>query len=220
LGYILVDSIRGLDVTDFRAEDGGDAVTGPTFVISYKPADLTFVARNNPQNPHAFDYWYSIYAPGFNQPLEPIYYPEEGYTTFKYIEQGFEKWLSEVRSAIDEQLLPDLWAVASEQLSVNGSAATDEFTEEERRQLRLALRTFRLRLIETFCPDPEQLNVISERLDYLASAVDRLNKFDWKGVAVSTLIGISTTLTLDTEKGRQLYGLFQQALSGLLYLMR
>lgn len=40
---------------------------------------------------------------GFNQPLEPIHYPEEAYTT-KYIEQGFEKWLSEVRSAIDEQL--------------------------------------------------------------------------------------------------------------------
>jgi hypothetical protein len=35
--------------------------------------------------------------------LEPIHYPEEAYTT-KYIEQGFEKWLSEVRSAIDEQL--------------------------------------------------------------------------------------------------------------------
>jgi hypothetical protein len=48
----------GLDVTVFRAEDRGHAITGPTFVVSYKPAELTFVARNNPQNPHAFDYWY------------------------------------------------------------------------------------------------------------------------------------------------------------------
>jgi hypothetical protein len=125
--------------------------------------------------------------------------------------------------SIDEELLPDLWATISAELIASNSSETSrtaEFTEEERRQIKLGLATFRVRLIQTFKPNREQLRVISQQLDYLAAAVDRLNKFDWKGVALSTLIGISTALTLDTERGRQLYGLFQQALSTLLYLFR
>jgi hypothetical protein len=97
---------------------------------------------------------------------------------------------------------------------------TAHLTDEERRQLKLALATFRVRLVQTFKPNKAQLQVVSQQLDYLTAAVDRLNKFDWKGVALSTLIGISTALTLDTERGRQLYGPFQQALSTLLYLIR
>jgi hypothetical protein len=135
----------------------------------------------------------------------------------------FEHWLDrQIKTAIDEELLPDLWATAVEQLAGSGDSRAVEldFTPEEREQLKLALSTFRLRLIEEFHPTAEQLDAINEKLDYLKAAVDRLNKFDWKGVALSTLIGISTNLSLDTERGRQLYGLFQQALSAIQHLLR
>jgi len=81
------------------------------------------------------------------------------------------------------------------------------------------LLTFRLLVVENYHPDTEQLILISERLKYLEAAVDRLNSFDWKGVTISTLLSIAITLSLDTERGRQLYILFKQALSDLLHLL-
>jgi len=51
---------------------------------------------------------------------------------------------------------------------------TAHFTDEERRQLKLALATFRVRLVQTFKPNKAQLQVVSQQLDYLTAAVDRL----------------------------------------------
>jgi len=213
----------GLDIDDFTGEEDLTLPGIHRFVIHYKPAHLTFTAENDPENPHAFVCTYAIYAPDVD-PSPEGFYPDKDFAAFKYVKEVFERWLTaQVRTAIDEELLPDLWAAASEHLATTENypiSPAAEFTEEERRQLKLALSTFRLRLIETFSPDEEQLKVISRQVDYLVAAVDRLKKFDWRGVALSTLIGISTTLSLDTERGRQLYGLFQQALSSLLHLLR
>jgi hypothetical protein len=114
---------------------------------------------------------------------------------FQQLRQVFEVWLStQVCTAIDEELLPDLWAAAFEHLATTKHypiSPLAKFTEEERQQVKLALSTFQLRRIETFSPDEEQLKVISGHVDYLVAAVDHLKKFDWKGVAISTLIGIS-----------------------------
>jgi hypothetical protein len=79
---------------------------------------------------------------------------------------------------------------------------------------------FRLLIVKTFAPPANEMKVVNERLDYLKEAVDRLNRFDWRSVAMSTLIGISTALTLDTEKGRILFGLFQQAFSTVVHLLK
>jgi hypothetical protein len=226
--FFEVIQAAGLDVRDFMAEEKGPpAFDGPAFSIHYKPANLTFIAWNSSMGPHTFKCSLTSYAPpGFR--LEPkfIQYPDKGkdFVDFKEVRRVFDVWLSsQVRLAIDEELLPDLWAAASEDLATIEShpiSSVTEFTEEERQQLKLALSTFRLLVIETFRPDEEQLKVISQQVDYLVGAVDRLNKFDWKGVALSTLIGITTALSLDTERGRQLYGLFQQAFSALLHLLR
>ena len=64
------------------------------------------------------------------------------------------------------------------------SNASEDFINEERQQLNLAIAKFRLRLIETFNPTEEQLHGVSEKVNYLISAVERLNRFDWKGVAL------------------------------------
>jgi len=220
----LFDMIQtaGLNVSDFTGDEQPARMEGgPVFEICYKPANLTFTVRNSETDPHVFDYFCDIYAPGFSKPLDPYFYPEEGYTNFRGVQEGFKDWLSlQVRTAIDEELLSDLWATATHDLPAPNEPNTGRFTDDEWQQVKLALSTFRVLLIENFNPNEEQLEVVSQRLDYLSVAVNRLNKFDWKGVALSTLIGISTTLTLDTERGRQLYGLFQQAFSALMHLIR
>ena len=127
-----------------------------------------------------------------------------------------------VRSAVDEELLPDLWSeakAASESSSSNSFESHEVFTEDEKAKVKLAINNFRILLVQQFEPNPQQLASVNDQLEYLVAAVDRLNKFDWKGVATSTLIGISTALTLDVERSRHLYGLFQQAFSSVLRLL-
>jgi hypothetical protein len=100
-------------------------------------------------------------------------------TDFSETKKAFDTWLCDhVRTSIDEELLPDLWSTVSTTLIATNSSPrrrTAHFTDEERRQVKLALATFRVRLIQTFKPNKEQLHVVSQQLDYLASAVDRLN---------------------------------------------
>jgi len=216
----------GLNVGDFTTKEGIAESGDPTFIIHYRPANLTFTAVNRWSDPHHFYGYYTIYAPRtWKKRATEVDYQDEGdEIDFSETKKALDTWLSDhVRTSIDEELLPDLWATVSATLVTTTSSPhsqTAHFTDEERRQLKLALATFRVRLVQTFKPNKAQLQVVSQQLDYLTAAVDRLNKFDWKGVALSTLIGISTALTLDTERGRQLYGLFQQALSTLLYLIR
>jgi hypothetical protein len=213
----------GLNVGDFTAKEEILKRTRiREFIIHYCPANLTFTVGNPRNDPHLFHGRYTMYAPTVLKPQD-----KEGLlgiADFRETRRVFDEWLTKhVLVSIDEELLPDLWATISAEVIATNSSSTSRtanFTEEERRQLKLALATFRVRLVQTFKPNKAQLQVVSQQLDYLAAAVDRLNKFDWKGVALSTLIGVSTALSLDTERGRQLYGLFQQALSSLLHLIR
>ena len=46
-------------------------------------------------------------------------------------------------------------------------------------------------LIEEYKPTEEQLNSIEDRLKYLSDSTERLNKVDWQGVAISTIMSIS-----------------------------
>jgi hypothetical protein len=86
--------------------------------------------------------------------------------------------------------------------------------------LREALAVFEALIINTLSPDSEQLREIHSRLEYLANAVDRLNRFDWRGLALTTVIGVATTLSADTQTGRQLWGLFVQAMKSVGHLLQ
>ncbi|MCJ7807725.1 MAG: hypothetical protein MUP73_03255, partial [Dehalococcoidia bacterium] len=87
------------------------------------------------------------------------------------------------------------------------------FTDDEKHSLIMSVETLRLSVVNTFQPSDDQLKVIDGHLEYLKNAVDRLNRIDWRAIAVMTSIQIATVLTLDTEKGRLLLSLFEQAFS-------
>lgn len=88
-----------------------------------------------------------------------------------------------------------------------------------RSQIRISLQEFERLLILEFNPSEEELIQISEKLDYLSKAVDRLNRFDWKGLALGTFIGISTNLAIDTESGRKVFELLRQAFDAIVKLL-
>jgi hypothetical protein len=83
------------------------------------------------------------------------------------------------------------------------SEADDKFSKEQAHQVRVAWREFRARVEAEFHPSRERADAISSHLDCLSEAVGRLSTFDWRAVAVSTVMSIAVNLTVDTE-GRTL----------------
>jgi hypothetical protein len=217
-----LDAIRekGFTPTDFVAEEYVDGEL-PSFRIQFRDTKLFFVARNSPRGFHEFDCLFSGYSPGY--PTRGPY-PTGEYHGFDSILRRFRAWLArDVLIAMDEEMLPDLWTQVNRLpavLNAGPSEKHERFGDEERVQVRLALREFRALVSKVFSPSVDEQAVVDDQLTYLADAVDRLSRFDWRGVAINTLISMSVTLSLDTEKGRLLFGLFQQAFAAIGHLLR
>jgi hypothetical protein len=214
---------KGLDPRSFQTKE--TRIEGHSaFVLQLMNTPLKFIIRNSSDSYHRLDCSYSQFGPSF--PMSAYYPPLEGsWTRVDQVLVRFSKWLEDcVKPYLEELLEPDLW----EQVQLGGpiigtSKPREEdrlgFSADEAAQIRLAMKEFRLLVVKTFDPSQEEKEVIDARLDYLAEAVDRLNRLDWRSVAITTVISISITLSLDTEKGRILFGLFQQVFSRVLYLL-
>lgn len=229
----LLEAIRksGLDPTLFHAEEskpriklssstlisilqdlmGISKVATPIFTIKLKNTSFKFCVRHTSDSFDEFSYKYTTFMPG---------YPEMSWRKAKGIENllgGFNSWLSIwAEQYIQELQLPDLWTqIEIYKPLVNDTDITEEntsnFSEDEKDHLRHSIKEFRASVVESFNPPQAQIEFINGQLDYLSKAVDRLNRFDWRALAISTLIAIAINLSVDTEKGRLLFHIFQQA---------
>jgi hypothetical protein len=193
------------------------------FIITVRNSLLKFIARNNKLNRHELDCSYTRFLKNFPQ---AGYFPQSGWEDIEFVYTHFEKWLKEdLQDYLDEAITPDLWEQANFQRPLMSTAGfekqdTSNYSDEEKAQLRLALSEFRLLIAENFKPTEEQMHVIDERLDYVSSALDRLNRFDWKSILLSTTISISIALSLDTARGKLLFDLLRRVLSNVLYLLQ
>lgn len=137
----------------------------------------------------------------------------------------FKSWLGEVvKPYLDNISTPNLWHILEETRSrTKYELGTPEdfeaFSDEEKTQIRLSLNDFRLLIVENFNPNQEELKSVDARLEYLSDAIDKHNKFDWKGIAIATVINITIALSLNPEQGSQLFQLFKQIFSNVLYLL-
>jgi len=213
----------GLPLDAFHGEHSASDAR-PMFIVKYRSTPLLFQIRNSPDSPDSFECSYTRFDPAYKAPPMSHWEPKSGYFTFPQVLNKFRMWLkTDGLSAVEEELLPDLWARISstvKQMPTVGTELSSTFTFDEREQLKIALNTFERSLEQHFRPTSPQRDTVHEHLSYLRDAVDRLNRFDWRSVTMSTLISISVALGLDTEKGRQLFGLFQQAFTAVSHLLK
>ena len=216
----LLDTIsrEGFDPEQFSVEENSDH----RCKIAYQNSPLKFTAFNFTFSYHRFFCRFTPFAPDSREAKLP-----EGHTAFNIDElQGaFSEWLgTHLREYVDEQLEPDLWAQIEQQKSILGQSAPDEnerllFSEDEKVRLRLVLDQFRLLVARTLEPTQDETKIVEGHFAYLSEALDRLNRFDWKALLLSTTISISIALSLDTERGKQLFALLKQVFSGALHLL-
>jgi hypothetical protein len=233
-GFVDLIRTQGLDPTSFHVEDttttrqltDSETIEESLFTLQFMETHLKFVVTNHPFSLHDFAAHYTRF--GVGSPESPIIpYPDFTYPhNIDAVYRWFNDWLlHDVRVYIDEMTSPDLWAqIAQQRQLVTATSLTPHevsfFAEEEKPLLHASIRQFRLLVCKNFSPTQEQLKIIDERLDYLSKAVDRLNRFDWKGLALSIVVSISVNLCVDTDGGRKLLELFKQAFTGVLHLLQ
>ncbi len=220
---ILYEAIIG---ERFRPEDFDvreDVPKKGMFSLKLRGTPFAFFVRSSPTSYSEFDCSYVLLAPEF-----PVgeWVPGAGYASIDYIAATLREWLiRNVRPYLDEEVTPDLWEEAKGQAdfvraNLDSPGAREKFSEGEKQQILVSIEQVRLLIKEEFAPNEAELARVGLRLDYLGKAVDRLNRFDWKGVLLNTIIGISTALTLDTTRGAELLQLFKRAFSGVVQLLR
>ena len=126
----------------------------------------------------------------------------------------FCAWLDEVKRQSDA---PDLWALARQERRLLTSTADDidqnaPFTRTERELLARHLATIQEYTKKSFNLQAEHAAHVEAQLKYLAEAAERVGRFDYKNLVVSTLLNIVVTLGLDLDKAQKLYGLATQLL--------
>ena len=184
-------------------------------IIVHKNSNYMFIIRENNQAFDEFDCQFTYYAP--NQPLSD-FYPHSDFTSFDYILDIFKEWTSThlkkyIESSDDE---PDLWEnfkKRNESINFNKLEfeETSFFTEDENKQITLAINELKYLIKKNIVNTDEEQILVNNRLDYLIENTNRLNKFEWKSLLISTLISITISLTLDTEKGKLLFELLKKA---------
>lgn len=186
------------------------------FIVRVADTPLKFIITDTEDDFYKFNYSYTRFRPGF-----PISSSHE-IVHFGMVLLSFDVWVkNDVRNIIKEKDSPDLWEHHKNLGEAIPSPAPpedeiEEFTEDEKNQIRVSIDEFRLLVEENFQPIEEQLKDFNERLDYLSNAVDRLNRFDWRALLITTGLDIVIAFTLDPEGARRLYELLQQAFSGVI----
>lgn len=143
------------------------------------------------------------------------------YYSLEDVARALQRWIDDVvRQYFEEEATDDNWERLKQFLPfISNTTFSQEdlqpFSSEEKEEIRTNLQVFHQLVVDNYNPTEEQLEFIIERLEYLTDAVDRLNHYDWKGVVISTVMGIATNLSVDTNVGAALMRLLQQAFQGI-----
>lgn len=186
--------------------------------INYIDTPFYFYTKNPSNSYKHFQYKYTTFSPGYES---TDYIPNNRWVGIDSILRSFRGWLDkDISEYLAENVAIDLWTEfknTGSSLNLNNIDFDDKdsFTVEEQKQINLALDELKLLIKDNFKTNQEQQSNVNNRLDYLIEGSKRLNKVDWKSIAISTMISISIALTLDAEQGQLLFSLFKKVINAL-----
>jgi len=214
----LLQVCRNSDIpfAQFQREETKD----DCFIIRIRNTPLEFWVLPSGHSLNRFGLRFNRFASGF-----PLVEPSKRGENIGQVTTKLAHWLhTTAKPYLEDNKTPDPWAQLENYGTLITTTTISEqdlgyFSAEEKEHVQQSLLEFRTNVVENFNPTPEQQEFVDERLDYLRTAVDRLNRFDWKGLAISIGTSIAINLAVDTETGRQLFQLFQQAFQSLTKLL-
>lgn len=194
-----IDLFQGHDPEDTELSD---------FVIELTDSPLKFEVITVGTN---FDY-HAIVQTMYRSGYPRFRWPgKEGMFSGKWheLEEKLTSWLdTQVRSYIDEINAEDYWSQLTrhspESIDPLAKLDYDKFSQDEVHHITESLEKFRSELLRKFEHDADNLEQINLKVDYLSSALERLNRTDWKALAMGTLISLGIALNFDTATGVEL----------------
>ena len=204
-----------LDLSYFEYEERKEAEL-PVFIIKVKNSPLRIEFKDD-SNLYYLFHCSAVYF-GASFPMHSLTAKPEG---FSEIILKFKYWFENHAIVyIENSIEPDLWEQYFSKnkfldLTLIDFEERDFFDEEEKHRIKLALNDIKILINKTFKPGSEEQKSTDEKLEYLKEALDRLNKFEWKSVLTSTIFNISIALSLDTEKGKQLFNIVKKVFSAI-----
>lgn len=189
----------------------------PTTAIGIVDTKLKFYFLNPEHTWDHFKIKQTYFTPNF---AESSWIPTNNeLLTYTQAEGQFKTWLqNHAKPFIIENDLDDVWnSIRLEEhlLQLTQIEITDktQFTSDECMKIQASIDSLRKLLVDRFALSDLQLQYTNERLDYLANAVIRLNKFDWVNLLVSILLSIAINMSIDTNTGSIFWELVKTALS-------
>ena len=88
----------------------------------------------------------------------------------------------------------------------------EAFTEKEAEEIQQRLNSFNQE-IKSLPLSAEQFAVFDKKLDFLISQTKQLRKFDWRSLAIGTIVSIITNMFVDTNVGQLVLKAFGNAFS-------
>ena len=142
------------------------------------------------------------------------------YFDFDWCLRWLEIWTNKhLKEYYDELKRPDLLEAFKEGQKNNIEEIdfdkNEPFSNSERQLLKQGLTEIKSLIKEEFDFTKGQLNLIENRINYLEEATDRLNKTDWKGILISTIFSIITSLALDPTNSRKIIRLFSKIMENI-----
>lgn len=94
-----------------------------------------------------------------------------------------------------------------------------QFKEDEAHLLRERLTRFEKQLNDQFTLNEQQARFVSERIDYLKSAIDRQGRYDWLHTSIGVFVSIAMTLGVSVADDNNFWRLIKEALGVPLKLL-
>ncbi|GGB14507.1 hypothetical protein [Puia dinghuensis] len=189
-------------------------------IIEFKNSKFVFHIEPFSSDYNAYSVGYTQYGPSYR-----LHNPSPKSTlTIDQVIAHIDYWLDhEVQPFVADQAAVDLWEEYKsgvEYLRIDEIETTDltHFSNDDIVRIRFAIEDLKALIPQRFKVTEDQMAMIVNKLDYLASAANRVPKTDWKGIAISIIAGIIIALSLDTARGSQLWELFMQVFKTILLL--
>jgi hypothetical protein len=162
-----------------------------------------------------------VYSPAFEYSK---FFPNVDHWPIEDICRVLNTWVeAHISAYLDDKEEIDLWEeylrlASYQQTETIDLTNTDNFTYDEKQQIKLAIQNLELSIAQNFSLSAEQLKLVNANLKYLAEGVDRLNKVDWKTILIGQFFTISTAIATSPHQFNQLYQMFLKVIHIIYFL--
>ena len=168
--------------------------------LKYKDSDYFFSFESDPKRN---DTHFAIFCPGTSTFIE-----RNGTGLWEYQLNRFRTWLSNLSREIHtpnkwERLEIELSSISFRIDNDSDKFSVTEYEDLKNRMLNLKQQTGTIGLL------PDQVDAINSKLDHLTELAKDLNKFDWKGLFVGTIISMVIQLGVTPENTESLWSIIK-----------